>query len=158
MGAALALTLAGPGRAAPADWRGFDWLVGNWTADADATGAKGGFSFSRDAGGQVLIRRNFADYPAREGRPAERHDDVMVIYRDGPAARAIYWDSEGHVIHYAVSAPAADHVLLESDDPAGPRFRLSYHRTTAGLSGAFEIAPDRQRFNPYLSWTAHRAP
>jgi hypothetical protein len=162
IGAALALALAGSGwssaQAAAPDWRGLDWLMGAWTADGGgAQQGTGGFSFARDAGGQVVVRKNFADYPAQGGRPAERHDDLMVIFREGAAERAIYWDSEGHIIHYALAEPAPGRVVFESDDPDGPKYRITYRQTPAGLEGAFEIAPDRQRFNRYLTWTAHHA-
>jgi hypothetical protein len=158
----LALGLAAPGVAATPAWPDLGWLEGRWTADGGGGPgqASGGFSFLPEAGGQVLVRRNFADYPAQGGKPAERHDDLMVIYRDGPAARATYWDSEGQTIHYAVTAPAPGEAVFVSDDPAGPRFRLSYRRTAVGLDGRFEIAPPpgRDAFKTYLSWSATKAP
>jgi hypothetical protein len=82
----------------------------------------------------------------------------MVIYREGPALRATYWDSEGQTIHYAVSAPQAGEVVFLSDDPAGPRFRLTYRKTADGLAGRFEIAPPpaRDQFHEYLAWMATR--
>jgi hypothetical protein len=157
---ALAFGLAGSAAAlaaAPA-WTGLDWLIGDWTADGDASQGAGGFTFAKEAGGQIIVRRNFADYPARDGKPAERHDDLMVIWQEGGSARATYWDSEGHQIHYAVSAPTTDEVDFVSDDPAGPRYRLRYRRTGPGLQGSFEVAPPnaRETFRPYLAWTAHR--
>lgn len=143
--------------AAPA-WTGLDWLVGEWTATGDPAQGTGGFSFAKEAGGQVIVRRNFADEPARPGKTAERHDDLMVIWQEGPATRATYWDSEGHQIHYAVSAPAAGEVDFISDDASGPRYRLRYFKTPDGLKGGFEIAPPnaREAFQPYLAWTARR--
>jgi len=158
---ALGLGLGTAAWAAEPTWSGLSWLEGDWTA-AGGGGpgqARGGFSFHPEAGGQVLVRRNFADYPAQGGKPAERHDDLMVIYHDGPALRATYWDSEGQTIHYAVATPAPGEAVFVSDDPAGPRFRLSYHRTASGLDGRFEIAPPptRDAFKTYLSWSAAKA-
>jgi hypothetical protein len=162
MGTALTLALTGAGHTATPDWRGFDWLLGAWTADGGGAQpgtpqGQGGFSFTPDAGGQVIVRKNFADYPAQGGKPAERHDDLMVIFREGGAERATYWDSEGHIIHYAVTAPAPGRVVFESDDPAGPKYRITYRQTPAGLEGEFALSPDRQTFKPYLTWTAHKA-
>ena len=139
-------------------WTGLDWLIGDWTANGDPSQGTGGFTFAREAGGQILVRRNFADYPAQGAKPAERHDDLMVIYLEGPQTRAIYWDSEGHQIHYGVSTPAAGQVDFVSDDSAGPRYRLRYRKTGPGLQGSFEVAPPnaRETFQPYLSWTAAR--
>lgn len=157
----LAVTLAGPARAAAPDWSAFDWLVGHWTAEGGGVQqGQGGFSFDREAGGQVLVRRNFAEYPAHDGKPPERHEDLMVIAWEGPTVRATYWDSEGHAIHYRLTSPSAGQAVFLSDDPEGPRFRLSYQRTEAGLKGRFEIAPpnDREHFADYLAWTARRAP
>lgn len=160
LGALLTLALCSPCLAASADWTGLDWLVGRWTGEGGgaATGS-GDFTFEREAGGQALVRRNVAFYPPTDGKPAQRHDDLMVIWPDGAAVRATYWDSEGHVIHYAVTVSAAGDAVFVSDDAAGPRFRLSYHRTDRGLAGLFEIAPPnaRERFAPYLQWTARRA-
>ena len=101
----------------------FKSLGRRWHAERNRGPAA--FSFARDAGGQVIVRKNFADYPAQNGRPAERHDDLLVIFREGGAERAIYWDSEGHI----VTAPwpsCARYVVFESDDPAGPRYRITY--------------------------------
>jgi hypothetical protein len=164
-GAATAIVLAGLCMTAPtpsaaqSDWKALDWLVGSWTATGgNAQSGTGGFSFTREAGGRLLMRKNFAAYPARNGQPASRHDDLMVIEHAGPDLRATYWDDEGHQIHYAVSAPAEGSVLFLSTDAAGPHYRLSYRRTTAGLEGRFEIAPPDKPavFQTYLTWTARR--
>ena len=158
--AALAVGAGGAARAGEPGWKPLAWLLGDWVGEGGGaeTGA-GGFSFRPDAGGQVLVRRNFAAYPAQNGKPASRHDDLMVIEGQGGQLRATYWDSEGQTIHYAVSAPSPDEVVFVSDDPAGPRFRLSYRRTAGGLAGRFEIAPPpaRDQFRNYLTWTARKA-
>jgi len=154
------LALAGAAQAAEPGWTPLSWLVGDWKGEGGGveTG-RGGFSFTPEAGGQVLVRKNFAAYPAQNGKPASRHDDLMVIAGDAGRLRATYWDSEGRTIHYAVTEATADHVLFLSDDPAGPRFRLSYRKTPNGLTGRFEIAPPpaRNQFRDDLTWTATRA-
>lgn len=149
------LVLAGNAGAAPSDWSSLSWLQGDWAA-ADAGPGQGGFSFRLDAGGQVLLRHNHADYPAQGDKPAEHHQDVMIIYHENNLDKATYWDNEGHVIHYDVNMPDADTVNFVSNDLSGPRFRLIYHRTVSGLDGSFEIAPPsaRDQFKPYLHWTA----
>ncbi len=159
LGFSLWLFASSAASAAPPGWDSLDWLVGRWTADGDPSQGTGGFSFSKEAGGQIIVRRNFADYPARPGKPAEHHEDLMVIWQEAAATRATYWDSEGHQIHYAVTAPAAGEVDFVSDDTAGPGYRLRYQRRGADLEGSFEIAPPDKRdaFLPYLAWTAARA-
>jgi hypothetical protein len=85
----------------------------------------------------------------------------MVIYAapGGGGARADYYDSEGHVIRYAVQSPAANQAVFTSDATTGaPRVRLTYRLEGGVLEGTFEIAspeaPDV--FKPYLSWEAHK--
>jgi hypothetical protein len=143
--------------AAPPDWSGLNWLLGRWTGVGGGTEqGQGGFSFLPEAGGSVIVRRNVADYTAQNGRPASRHEDLMVIYREGAAMKATYWDSEGQTIHYVASTPSPGEIVFLSEDPAGPRFRLSYRKTASGLVGRFEIAPPpaRDQFKDYLTWTA----
>src|SRR5579859_6379984 len=78
-----------------ADWKG---LLGNWVG-TDGTGAPGkasggGCSFATDLQGKVIVRKNHAEYPAANGRPAVVHDDLMIIFRRGSAVRATYYDSD----------------------------------------------------------------
>ena len=160
IGLALALGF-GAGQAAAADLGALDWLKGDWVGvGAGPDHGTGGFVFEGAAGGQVLMRRNFADYPAQDGKPAQHHRDLMVVYREGGALRATYWDNEGQTLHYAVTTADPAKVVMITDDPAGPRFRLTYRKTPDGLEGSFEIAPPPSRnvFAPYLSWTARKKP
>jgi hypothetical protein len=58
------------------------------------------------------------------------------------APRAIYFDTEGHVIRYNVTFPATNKAVFESDGTQpGPRFRLSYWLDSSTLNGKFEVAP-----------------
>jgi len=140
------------------------FLVGDWPATGGgAPGeASGGFAFESRLQDRVLVRTNHADYPAAAGRPASRHEDLMILYAsDAGAIRADYYDSEGHVIRYTGEVPAPNHLTLvsEASDHA-PRFRLSYSLGEDGvLSGRFEVAPPGKpdAFAPYLSWTAKRS-
>jgi hypothetical protein len=136
-------------------WDRLQVLIGTWDSRGDTQlgPGEGSAAFTRELDGHVIVRRSFADYP----KTGSRHDDLLVIYRDAPGAqpRAVYFDSEGHVIRYAVTAPTADSVVFESDgsDP-GPAYRLSYTRTKNGLDGAFEIAAPGAGYKTYLSWTS----
>ncbi len=158
LGLMVALALQGGALAAAAS--PMDWLIGRWVADGGgAEQGTGTFSFLPDAGHTVIVRRNLADYPAQNGKPASHHSDLMVIYRDDRGPRADYWDSEGHTIHYAVSldGPSGEVVFL-SDPGAGPRYRLTYRQKGSGLEGQFEIAPPNapDQFKSYLTWRAKR--
>ena len=107
-----------------------------------------------------MTRTNFASYEARDGKPASRHDDLMVIYSERGALKGDYFDSEQHVIRYHVEPRGDRHIVFVSDaTPSEPRYRLTYTAGADGtLAGQFEIAapgaPDA--FKPYLSWTARK--
>ena len=159
---AVALLTASPVLAQSADALApLAFLVGDWRAIGTAPGERGAFTFKFDVQRHVLVRTNEAVYDATATREASRHDDLMVVYVDNGSVMADYFDSEGHVIRYAVQA-APDHVTFVSDrDPKGPRYRLSYTLASDGvLSGSFEIAtPDApEAFKPYLAWKARKQP
>src|SRR5271165_5700511 len=84
-------------------WEPFQYLVGDWVGEGGGRPGQGTgkFSFHWELQKHVLVRRNIAEFPAAAGRPAAVHEDLMVIHRgDNGAIKAVYFDSEGHVIHY----------------------------------------------------------
>ena len=135
------------------------FLLGEWEAipGADSTDGTGSATFAPAIQDRVIVRTSFAVYPAVAGRPASRHDDLMVIFAEGDGVRADYYDSEGHVIRYAVAARAPGEAVFVSDvAPAAPRYRLTYLQAPNGmLGGTFEIAPPGapEAFRTYLTWT-----
>lgn len=145
-------------------WAAWAPLLGRWVADTKTQpqGASGGFTLERDMQGHVLVRKNHAELPAANGRPASVHEDLMVIYPEGKKTRADYWDNEGHVIHYEVSFPEPSKVVFLSDlVPGAPRFRFTYAWTGATpseLSVSFDIAPPNapDAFKPYITAKALR--
>src|SRR5437016_345124 len=83
------LAFAAPVHAAE-DWGVLSFLIGDWV-NAASNGAPGQasageFSLQPDVQGNVLVRKNFAEYAASGDKPAIRHDDLMVIFHD-PAAK-----------------------------------------------------------------------
>jgi len=140
-------------------WSKLDFLLGKWTGvagdkDTPLGAGQGDFSFELQLDRKIMVRRSYAEY-----RSAPRHDDLMVIYSDAPneAPRAIYFDSEGHVIHYNLMFPKANAVVFESDGTQpGPRYRLSYWLERAVLHGKFEVAPPGGEYKGYMSWTSTR--
>ena len=143
-------------------WEPLVYLMGNWEAVAKPGSAKGGFTFSFDLQNKIMVRRNHAEYPAANGRPASTHDDLMIIYHEGApsALHAIYFDAEDHVIHYDVQTGPGAKVTFVSEVLVNmPRYRLSYDRLPDGmLHGKFEIAPPEkpETFSKYLEWEAER--
>jgi len=160
--AIMFLALSAGAAAPPPDddaWKPYRFLAGEWTGEGAGEPGKGsgGFSFAWDLQEKVLVRRNRSEYPAAQGRPAASHEDLMVIYRaDGRGpTKAIYFDSEGHVINYAVTFSDDQRTLTFLSDalPATPRFRLSYTKFgDDSMKIKFEIAPPGKpdSFKTYL--------
>jgi hypothetical protein len=138
----------------------FGFLQGDWDAEPGPAGETGAFSFKPGAQGHILVRTNFASYPASAGKPASRHDDLMVMAVDGDTVRADYFDSEGHIIRYTVRPAGPGEVVFTSEvRPNEPRFRLRYKSNgDASVAGQFEVAPpaEPEAFKPYLTWTGRR--
>jgi|SRR5579871_1035810 len=158
----LALLLLLPLSAAE-NWGALQPLIGRWVGEGvgDPGQGSGGFSFEPDLQGKILVRKNFAEYAAAAGKPASRHDDLMIVFREDPAEslRAMYFDNEGHVIRYTVRE-ARGSVIFESDGPGTvTRYRMTYKtQGTDRLTLQFEIAPPGKDFAPYIQATARRAP
>ena len=145
-------------------WAPLRFLVGEWVGEGGGEPGQGtgGFSFQYDLQEKILVRRNYARYPATKGRPAYAHDDLMIMYAEPGRSgwQAIYFDNEGHVIHYVVSIPA-DGIweFLSEAQPARPRYRLTYRETGADtLTIKFEIAPPGkpEAFTTYIEARARR--
>ena len=141
----------------------FAFLVGEWpsTGSGQPGAGTGTATFARSLQDKVIVRTSHAEYPAAGDKPATRHDDLMVIYAaPGGGARADYYDSEGHVIRYAVQSPAPGQAIFLGDAAGGgPRFRLAYTLAAPGvLKGEFAIAPPGtpEAFKPYLTWESHK--
>lgn len=132
-----------------------EFVLGKWVGaagekDTPLGAGQGGFSFEAELNGKVIVRRNYAAYDA-----GQRHEDLMVIYLEGGAHRAIYFDTEGHVIRYHLTFPGANRVTFESEG-AGPRYRLSYWLNGTSLDGKFEVAPPGGEYKAYMNWTSRK--
>ena len=106
--------------------------------DTPLGAGQGAFSFMAELKDKIVVRRNVAQYNS-----GVQHDDLMVIYVDAPndTPRAIYFDTEGHVIRYNVTFPSAERAVFESDgSQAGPKYRLTYWMEGTSLHGQFEVA------------------
>jgi hypothetical protein len=139
-----------------------NFLVGHWTGEGTGTPgtSEGEFSFEWDLSHNILVRKSFAEYPAAQGRPASRHDDLMVVFLEAGKLKADYFDSEGHVIRYAVN-PATDSKSVEflsEPLPGSPRYRLTYTKAADPdlLKLKFEIANKGDAFARYIDATLHR--
>ncbi len=163
----LALCVVSPAAAAPATpdpWARLRFLLGEWSGEgAGSPGAGGGGStFTLDLEGNILVRRNRADYPATSERAAFSHSDLLVIYPERDSTfRAIYRDNEGHIIRYRLAfGDSAGRVAFDSEGPeAAPRFRLTYELKPDGaLEVGFETAPPGGTLKRYVTGTLRRVP
>ena len=129
------------------NWEAFRFLIGEWVGKGTGSPgeAGGAFSFSLDLEEKILVRRNRADYPATKDKPAYSHTDLMVIYKEGTETRAIYFDNEGHTIHYAVTVSKempARITFLSEISASAPRFRFIYRTVNNdNMTFQFDIAP-----------------
>jgi hypothetical protein len=144
-------------------WSAWQPFLGTWegVGGGGPGQGSGSFSFTPELQGAVLVRHNYSQYSATREKLAYRHDDLMVIYPDGPQIRADYWDNEGHVIHY--TAEFADFgrrlIMTSAASQSGPRYRLTYLKTGDNdLNLTFEIAPPHapEKFKTYIEATARR--
>jgi hypothetical protein len=142
-------------------------FTGEWVGEGDGGPGQGSgaFSFSFDLQGKVLVRKNYADYPASKDRPAFRHDDLMIVYPDAGSKgiRAIYFDSESHVIEYSVTVSPDQKTLTFLSDAlaSAPRYRLVYTRVgDDSLTLEFDIAPPGKpdAFSKYIVAKLRRKP
>ena len=146
-----------PAAAQAPDWKTLEFLLGNWTGvagenDTPLGPGQGAFSFTLELSKNIIVRRNNASYDS-----GVKHDDFMVIYLEG-GLRAIYFDTEGHVIRYKVSSPEQNRVIFESDGTQpGPKYRLSYWVERGTLAGKFEVAPPGAGYKTYMSWKSKRS-
>ena len=102
------------------------FLLGNWRASGTPPGETGAFTFRLAVQDHVIVRTNEANYAAKADRPASRHEDLLVIYSENGSIKADYFDSEGHVIRYAVQPRDQNAVVFLSDPtPGEPRYRLT---------------------------------
>jgi len=167
--ALLLLLLNLPVRSSPqlkeADkWEPFRFIVGEWVGKGTGSPgeAAGAFSFSFDLDEKVLVRKNRADYPATKDKPAYSHTDLMVIYKEGPETRAIYFDNEGHTIHYAVTVSndlPTRITFLGDISTSAPRFRFIYSKiNNDNMTFQFDIAPPGkpEAFAKYLEGSLMR--
>ncbi len=159
-GLLLALHVAPQAHAADAP-SALSFLVGEWTGTGSGGPGLGvgTFSFEPDLDGQVLVRRAHSEYPATQQRPATVHDDLMIVYSD--QSKAVYFDNEGHVIHYDISVDPTTKIatFVSTDPPPSPLFRLTYKPNSGDeLDIRFDIAMDGRRtsLKSYLTGTVHR--
>ncbi len=154
-----------PAQPPPADpWQPLRFLMGTWEAKAQggaagATGA-GAYTFQLELRKHVLARHSSS---AGCKGPSDfncEHADLLYVYQDSPGRplKAIYFDNEGHVIHYDVTTPNPNTaVLLSAASQPGPQFRLIYELKGRVMQGKFQLRmPGQSDFRSYLEWSGEK--
>jgi hypothetical protein len=138
-----------------------NFLVGDWVGSGSGEPGQGAgsFSFAPDLQQHIVIRRAHSEYPASGNKPPIVHDDLLIVYSD--QAKAIYFDNEGHVIHYDITTDLQKKsaTFLSTDPSPMPLFRLTYVQASDNkLTITFEISPTgkTQDLKTYLTGAATR--
>jgi hypothetical protein len=140
--ALLLACTASLGQTAPdARWKSLQFLLGSWTTLGLPADVTGGFSFQPDLAGHAVVRRSFVQMVN-----GPRHEELLVIYLDGPEMRAICFDSEGKVTQYKVTLPTPNRVVFETE--FAPEEPWSYRSDGKNLKGS--VGP----VGNTLEWTA----
>jgi hypothetical protein len=132
-------------------------LYGTWDAKADGpSGVKafGTYTFRPELAGHIVARRGegLSDCSGPKSFDCD-HGDMLYVYPEGPALKAIYFDNEGHTIHYSVTAPTPSTVEFLSEPTPGPRFRLTYTLKDGIMTGRFQMQPPGSTdWHSYLEW------
>jgi hypothetical protein len=144
-------------------WKALSFLQGTWSASTTTAGSSGGnvsgtYTFRSELGNHILARHT-TNIEGCKG-PATfdcDHGDLLYIYQNatGQSLKAIYFDNEGHVIHYDVSTPDATTAMFLSDaSQPGPQFRLLYELKGAIMQGKFQMRmPGQNEWKSYLEWS-----
>jgi hypothetical protein len=156
--------LSAPSSAQADPWAGLRFLLGSWEAKTNGGMAQAQvsavYAFRLELRDHVMARTPSGGNCKGPEDFDCQHDDLLYIYPagNGQTFQAIYFDNEGHVIHYDVSTPKAGKVVFLSD-PAqpGPQFRLSYELANGVMTGKFQLRmPGQTEFSSYLEWSGKR--
>lgn len=135
----------------------FKFLIGEWTGSGGGSisgKGEGGSVFKYDLDSNLIVRENYARYPAQNDNPAYTHKDLMIIYYQSSKPRAVYFDNEKHVINYNIEF-SDNKVIFTSEEIKGiPQFRLTYEREGDNkMKLYFDMAPPNTpgKFGSYLT-------
>ena len=157
----LMLLLPAFGQRAPLDdpWKALSFLDGTWQAKATGNGgvaSDGTYTFRMELGGHILARHTTSVAACKGPKEFDcEHGDLLYVYDEAPGQplKAIYFDNEGHVIHYGISVPQAGTAVFLSEGPR-PQFRLTYELKAGVMAGKFQMKmPGGTEWRSYLEWS-----
>jgi len=134
------------------------FLDGTWEAKASGDGvqALGTYTFAPELRGHVYGRHSTSAAGCTGPKSFDcEHGDLLYVYPEGSGLKAIYFDNEGHVIHYDVTTPTPTSAMFLSDgSQPGPRFRLVYELKAGVMTGRFQMQmPGQTDWRSYLEWS-----
>ena len=147
-------------------WEHLAFLIGSWSSPvsgAPGEGVSGSTTFTYDLDQRIIVRRSRAEFAPQPGETKGLvHDDLLIIYQQPSekALRAIYFDNEGHIIHYTLEFPDGRRaVVFESEaSQVSPRARLVYEMTADNtLEIEFSVAAPGGELLSHVKGTAVRA-
>ena len=144
-------------------WSALSFLEGTWDATAAGNGgaaAMGSYTFQLELRDHVLARHGDLSQCKGPSTFDCDHGDLLYVFSDAPSQplKAIYFDNEGHVIHYDVSTPSpTSAVFLSDSSQPGPQFRLAYELKGEVMYGKFQmLMPGQQDWKSYLEWSGRK--
>jgi hypothetical protein len=146
-------------------WDQLQFLLGSWSSPVSGQpgqGVSGSTTFSYDLDKKVLIRRSRAEFAPQPGEKAGLvHEDLLIIYQQPSESqlRAIYFDNEGHILHYSVAFPDRQPAVVFESEASGtsPRARLIYELAADGaLRTEFFVAAPGGELLSHVKGTVKR--
>jgi len=140
-------------------WQAVGFLQGTWeakTGAGSAAHAVGTYVFQKELKEHIVARHSAVSGCIGPDTYDCQHSDLLYLFQNAPgqALKAVYFDNEGHVIHYGVSTPDPYTVMFLSEPGPGPRFRLIYHLDGGVMYGKFQIQmPGKDDWSSYLEWS-----
>jgi hypothetical protein len=142
-------------------WDKLSWLAGEWKGDGSGEPGNGSgtFSFTFDLEKNIMVRKSHSEYASDGTKTLTVHEDLMIIYSipGGNQLKAIYFDNEGHIINYLVSANDKKVTFISEKQENIPEFRLSYTLLDPDVVNVkFEMAPDGVNFRTYIEGNSRK--
>lgn len=151
-----------PAATAPAteSWSALSFLEGTWeakTTDPEGPHTRGRYTFVRELDGHILARHDTNDPGCKAPASFDcQHGDLLYIFQNAPGQplQAIYFDNEGHTLHYDITTPTRTSVIFLSQPGPGPQFRLVYELKGTVMTGKFQMRiPGGADWHSYLEWS-----
>ena len=159
----LSAAAQAPARTAADPFQSLSFLEGTWDAKVQNDAAiklAGRYTFGRELDGHILARHGTTDPNCKAPASFDcAHGDLLYVFQEAPGGplKAIYFDNEGHVIHYDVTTPTPASAVFLSPAAAGPQFRLTYELAGGIMTGLFQMhMPGQSDWHTYLQWSGGR--